>query len=47
MKISKTLEASAFAGIAVIFVAGFFIYTSILQQVMNVVMHLPVINIQH
>lgn len=47
MKINKTLEASAFAGIAAILVAGFFIYTSILQQIVNVVMHLPVINIQH
>ncbi|MEP7232078.1 MAG: hypothetical protein ABI691_17580 [Ginsengibacter sp.] len=47
MKINKTLEAAAFTGIITIFVAGFIICTSILQQVVNVVMHLPIINIQH
>lgn len=47
MKINKTLEAAALTGITTIFVAGFFIYTIIIQQVVNVVMHIPVINIQH
>ncbi len=47
MKIDKTLETAAFTGIIAIFAAVFFIYVNILQQVMNVVMHLPVINIQH
>ncbi|MEP7236559.1 MAG: hypothetical protein ABI685_01795 [Ferruginibacter sp.] len=46
MKINKTLETAAFSGITAIFVAGFFIYVYILQQVVNVIMHLPVITIQ-
>lgn len=47
MQNNKTLEAAAFTGITAILVAGFFMCVNILQQVVDVVMHLPVINIQH